>query len=129
MCRHRCDNEGVDIGHEDRPARGERIRSRAGGRRDYQAVGLVSRYEYAIDEDITMIQPRDRALANDNVIESIEAGNGRAAASHFTMDHGTHVKSTGALVDALERRVEFVERNLGQKSQSAEVNSQNRNPR
>src|SRR5437763_3284653 len=119
------DHEALDVGHENGAAGGERIRSRTGCRRNNQAVSLITGDENLINEDVAVVEPGNGTLPDHNVVEGVKGGDDRAATTHLAMHHRANVNAGGTPINAIQGRIEFVERHFGQKSQSAKVHAHN----
>ena len=59
----------LHVGRQDRPARRQRVRGRAGRRRDDQAVRLVGRDLGAVEARLQVEQARDRSLGQHGVVD------------------------------------------------------------
>ena len=119
--RDRRNHEGVDRRHQDWPAGGQRIGGRTGGRGDDQAVGLVAGNEHLIDINVAMVQARDRALADDHVVERVVVGDAGAWRESLRSAPWSAFRSgSNSSSIACRGRIQLVERNFGQKSRATQ---------
>src|SRR5262249_23603724 len=94
-----------------------------------QAIGLVARYEKAIDIDIAMIEARDCCFSNYNIIESFKLRNALRFTKHVAMHHGANLHVAAAALNRFESGVEIFKWNFSQKTQRTEIDSEHGDPR
>ena len=108
------------------PPADEVVGGRPGRRRDDQAVGLHARHELLADRHRQVDHPRPRGLGDDHVVQREMLRQGvppRIVVARSIIRSSMRAR---AAERRFERRVQLGQRRLGQKSQAAEVDAEDR---
>ena len=88
-----------------------------------KTVGLIARNEYPVNVNVAMIQARDGAFADHNIIERVVAAYANVFAVHLAVHHGTLVQVAAALLDAVQGGIEIFQRHFGQESERTQIDA------
>ena len=73
-----------------------------------------------------MIQARNSAFADHNIVERVIASYANVFAIHLAMHHGTRVQVAATLLNAVQRGVQIFQGDFGEESERPQVNAEDR---
>ena len=111
---------------QDRPAGGEVVGGRAGGRGDDDAVGAEGRDEEPVHRDVHLDDARGAGLGDDHVVEDVGRDVGAALPVDDRAQEPPLLVLVAPLDDPLEGGVELGEGDLGEEAEAAEVHPEDR---
>ena len=123
----RRDTEGVHRRKDDGTAGGERIRGRAGGRGDDEAVGFIRRDEVIVDIRIQIDHAGEFGFGDDDIIESRVSTDSLPIAADFAIDHAAPSDAMFAAQCAVELGIKILHLNGSKEAQMAKIDGKKRN--
>ncbi|MNJ39114.1 hypothetical protein D3C77_339790 [compost metagenome] len=123
---HRHDDDGIELGVHDRPARRQRVGGRAGRGGDDQAVGFLAADELAIDVDLEFDHPRRLARVQYHVVERVALADGFGMPAYFGLEQEAVFHQVMAVEHFGDLYFQLVRADIGEKAQAATVDAQHR---
>ncbi len=124
--RDRRQHERIDARMHDRSAGREVVGRRSGRGRDDESVGFDVAHQLAIDGDVQLDHPRQRASGDDDVVQRQALGGGTAVPHHAAEQHQARLGRCAARGQRLERGRDLGAAHFGEEAEMAEVDAEDR---